>query len=41
MGSDTLNDDFANKIAGMLRQFIEQITPIVDDLENEADEIEI
>ena len=40
LGSDTLNDDFANKIAGMLRQFIEQITPIVDDPENEADEVE-
>ena len=36
-GPDTLNDDFANKIAEILRGFIEQITPIVDDLGNESD----
>ena len=29
VGTDTLNDDFAGKIAEMLRQFIETITPIV------------
>ena len=27
MGTDTLNDDFANRIAETLRHFIEQITP--------------
>ena len=37
VGTDTLNDDFANRIAGMTRRFIERITPIVDDLENESD----
>ena len=40
LGSDTLGDDFAERIAEMLRRFIEEITPIVDDLENEADEVE-
>ena len=35
----TQNDDeFANRIAAMTRKFIEQITPIVDELENESDE---
>ena len=38
MGSGTLNDEFAERIAEMARQFIEQITPIVDDLENENSE---
>ena len=33
-----LNDDFAMEIADTLRQFIAQITPIVDDLGNESDE---
>ena len=37
MGSDTLNGDFANRIAEMTRLFIEQITPIVDDMGNEGD----
>ena len=37
VGSDTLNQDFANRIAEMIRKFIEQITPIVDDLENESE----
>ena len=40
LGSDTLGDEFAKRIAEMLRRFIEEITPIVDDLENEADEVE-
>ena len=40
MGRDTLNEDFAHRIADMTRKFIEQITPIVDDLENESDEAE-
>ncbi len=35
---DTLNDNFANKIAEILRGFIEQITPIVDDFGNESSE---
>ena len=40
LGSDTLGDDFAKRIAEMLGRFIEEITPIVDDLENEADDVE-
>ena len=40
IGSDTLNDDFAGRIAEMLRQFIEKITPIVDNLEDETNEEE-
>ena len=35
MEGDTLNDDFAGRIADMLRQFIETITPIVDKLQDE------
>jgi hypothetical protein len=35
-GPDTLNDNFATKIAEILREFIEYITPIVDDFGNEA-----
>ena len=38
MGYDTLNDDFAGRIAEMLLEFIEQITSIVDDPDNESDE---
>ncbi len=41
MGPNALNDEFANRIAEMLRQFIEQITLVVDDLENESDEAEV
>ncbi len=41
MGTDTLNDEFAARIAEMTRKFIEQITPIVDDLENESDDVEV
>ena len=37
VGNNTLNDDFGNEIANVLCGFIEQITPIVDDLENESD----
>ena len=40
IGSDTLNDNFAGRIADMLRQFIEKITPIVDNLEDETNEEE-
>ena len=40
MGGDTLNDDFAGRIADMLRSFIEKITPIVDNLEDENNEEE-
>ena len=40
MGNDTLNDKFAGRIAGMLRSFIEKITPIVDNLEDETNEEE-
>ena len=38
VGTDTLNDDFAGRIADMLRQFIETITPIVDNPEDEGNE---
>ncbi len=41
MASHTLSDSFATRIAELLRRFIEEITPIVDDLENEADEVEV
>ena len=37
IGADTLNDEFANGIAKVLRNFIEHITPIIDDLGNESD----
>ena len=37
-GLDTLNESFANKNAETLRQFIEELTPIIDDLENETGE---
>jgi hypothetical protein len=37
VGNNTLNDDFVTEIANVLCGFIEQITPIVDDLENESD----
>ena len=40
MGTDTLNDDFAGRIADMLCHFIEKITPIVDNLEDENNEEE-
>ena len=40
MGGDTLNDNFANSIADVLRHFIERITPIVDKLEDENNEEE-
>ena len=40
IGSDTLNDNFAGRIADILRQFIEKITPIVDNLEDETNEEE-
>ena len=40
MRNDTLNDNFAGRIADMLRQFIETITPIVDNLEDENNEEE-
>ena len=41
MGVDSLNDEFAERIADMTRKFIEQITPVVDDLENESADSEI
>ena len=40
MGTDTLNDEYAGRIADTLRVFIDQITPIVTDLDNEADEVD-
>ncbi len=38
VGSGTLNDDFADRITGKTRKLIKQITPIVNDLENESNE---
>lgn len=40
VGSDTLNEDFASRIAEVLRRFIQQITPIVDALDDENNEEE-
>ena len=40
IGTDALNDGLANRSAEVLREFIVQITPIVDDVENEGDEEE-
>lgn len=37
-GPSFLDDDFANQIAGTLQNFIQHITPIVDDFGNEGDE---
>ena len=37
-GPDNLNDSFANNIADTLRELISQITPVVNDLENEGGE---
>lgn len=38
MGADTLNDEFAARIARVTRNFIEKITPLVDDYGNESDD---
>lgn len=35
--SDVLNDDFARKVADEMRNLIETLTPIVEDLANESD----
>ncbi len=40
MGTDTLNDEYAGRIADTLRVLIEQITPIVADLDNETGEVD-
>ena len=40
IGTDTLNDEYAGRIADTLRVFIEQITPVVTDLDNETGEID-
>jgi len=40
IGNGTINDEFAQQIASMTRRFIEQITPLVEDLGNESDEWE-
>lgn len=37
VGTGQLNEEFAGKIAGVVRKFVEEITPIVDDLGNEDD----
>ena len=36
IGPGMLDDDFANRIAEIAKEFIEQITPMVDELENET-----
>ena len=36
IGTGMLDDDFANRIAEIAKEFIEQITPMVDELENET-----
>ena len=41
MEPDSLNDSFANTLAEVLRRFIERITLIVDDLENESNESDV
>ena len=41
MEPDSLNDSFANTLAEVLRRFIERITPVVDDLENESNESDV
>ena len=38
LGTISLGGDFDDKIATILRRFIEEITPIVDDFENERNE---
>ena len=37
VGRGQLDEEFAGKIAGVVRKFVEEITPIVDDLGNEDD----
>ena len=37
VGEGALDDDFAERISAMTRKFIEEITPLVDDLDNESD----
>ena len=37
LGSDTLNDNFGDRIAETVRNFIQEITPVVNDLENQDD----
>ena len=37
-GTGLLDDDFAGEIAEILRETIEQVTPIIDDLETESNE---
>ena len=39
VGPNILKDDFVNEVADVLRTFIEQITPIVDDLEDGDNEL--
>ena len=37
MGVDTLNDEFAERIAETMRSFIERITPLVEEQANEVE----
>lgn len=41
IGDGLLDDEFADRIAQVVRSLIEQATPIVDDWENETDSLEI
>ena len=41
MDPDTLNDDYAEQVANLARKFIERITPVVNDLENESNESDV
>ena len=41
IGTAYLNEDFASTIAAVVRKCVEEITPIVDDLENETDESQV
>ena len=41
MDPDTLNDDYAERVAKLARKFIEKITLVVNDLENESSEVEV
>lgn len=41
IGNGLLDDEFADRIVQVVRSLIEQATPIVDDLDNETDSLEI
>ena len=41
VGAGQLNDEFAGRIAEVVRKCIEKCTPVMDDLENETDESQV